>query len=164
MTEDPQYTPLELLGAFARGQADRLRAEAEAADRERREHEAHEAALGAANEFIQRFTVKGIQPIQPPALKWTGYASDRRQDQPPYRIQAITHLGDGVFLAYNRPRTGDDFGNHVYFTLVAADHPDDSADPGPAGIRDITELAEAITRIETARRTAAVTTIRSEIQ
>jgi hypothetical protein len=161
MTDNPQHTPLELLGSFARAQADRLRAEAEASYRERREHEEHEAVLGAVNEFIQRFTANGIQP---PALTWTGYAADPRENQPPYRIQATAHLGEGIYLAYNRPRPGDDYGNHIHFTLVAADHPDDPGDPGPTGIRDITELAQAITRIETARHAARVDDLRSQNQ
>ena len=161
MTDPYPSTPLDQLAAFAREHAEQLRDAVEAAEAERREHEAREAVLGAVNEFIHRFTVDGIQP---PVLTWTGYASGKSENEPPYRIQATAHLGEGIFLAYRQGQPGENYGTYVPFTLVAVDHPDNLGQPAPARIRNILDLAEAINRIETARHAARVAELRSEIQ
>jgi len=161
MTDDPRSTPLERLKAFAREQTENQRATAVTATREQREREALEAIACAMDDFAQHFTVDHTAP---PRLEWTGYPSTGRDDEPRHRIQATAYLGEGVFLAYHRPRPGDDFSSHAPFTLVAIDHPDQPGQPAPARVDNLTELAEAVSRIETARHDAAVAKIRSEIQ
>jgi hypothetical protein len=159
MTDDSQPTPLDRLAAFAREQAERLRAAGQAAATERREREARQAAAIAADEYAVHFTTGGNPP---PELEWTGYGSTGQEGEPPYRIQATAYLGEGVFLAFHRPRPGDDFSRHIPFTLIAADHPDTY--DHPAHVDDVTALAAAAARVKTARHAAAVARWRNENQ
>ena len=161
MSNDPQSTPLGQLAAFAREQAENLRAAHEAAEAERREREAHEAVMYAVADYAERFTVNGNPP---PPLKWTGYPALGDGREPRYRIQATAYLGEGLFLAHHQPRPQDDFTRHVPFTLVAADHPDTENGLYAADIGDVTDLAEAVNHIETRRRNAAIERKRSEFQ
>jgi hypothetical protein len=144
---DPEPTPLEQLAAFAREHdADMRAAEAKRAAARQHDCERREAAEHAARAYAKRFTLLGDPP---PPLDWTGYPNGSRDDL--YRIEAVVHLGTGIFLAYRRyrPETDDRHSDRAgVFTLVAAERPDREHEHGSARVEDMVDLAESLGRIK----------------